>query len=162
LISLITRFRGFRVFDFFLKGFFQRPYKTIQVTIKITICRPVSRTLAYFAFLAGNAPYCRGSVSLLIFLITRFRGFRIFGGPSHIPSGKCHQTVVVAINQPHGTDLKLLRRFWLILLFHLWFSTCDRVSLLPHAALRQESFWHALHSLLSYCRMLTRASISPT
>jgi len=47
--------------------------------------------------------YNRGTVVLLIFLITGRSRFRISGYPYHFPLGICHQIAGVAINQPHGT-----------------------------------------------------------
>jgi len=53
----------------------------------------------------GFTPYNRGSVALLMSLITNFRCFRVCDRPSHFHLWICHQTALVAINQPHATCL---------------------------------------------------------
>jgi hypothetical protein len=60
-------------------------------SIKVVTCQPSAVLLlqnsGVLCIPCGYAPYGRGSVVLLIFLITNFRCFRILGCPSHFLFG---------------------------------------------------------------------------
>jgi hypothetical protein len=76
---------------------------------------------AYFRITAFSAGAATGR---LIFLITNFRCFRIFGIPSHLPLGICHQITGVAINQPQWYSLLITfgysRNSGCFHYYHLW------------------------------------------
>ena len=110
------------------------------------------------------APYYRGTVCLLIFLITSSRCFRILDIPSHLPLGICHKSAGVAINQPHGIRriTSVILTFRLLSLFHLWFSyRLPGPATSPRCSPVKRTFGSPSHLPLGICHQSSGVSIYP-